>query len=48
LKLERSTFERRVQQKGPVKPGLNCDVKWSGRVDSNHRPLGPEPSALPG
>ena len=21
---------------------------WSGRVDSNHRPLGPEPSALPG
>jgi hypothetical protein len=21
--------------------------KWSGRVDSNHRPLGPEPSALP-
>ena len=22
--------------------------KWSGRVDSNHRPLGPEPSALPG
>ena len=23
-------------------------VKWSGRVDLNHRPLGPEPSALPG
>jgi hypothetical protein len=22
--------------------------KWSGRVDLNHRPLGPEPSALPG
>ena len=24
------------------------DQNWSGRVDSNHRPLGPEPSALPG
>ena len=21
--------------------------KWSGRLDSNQRPLGPEPSALP-
>ena len=23
-------------------------TKWSGRVDSNHRPPGPEPGALPG
>ena len=22
--------------------------EWSGRLDSNQRPLGPEPSALPG
>jgi voltage-gated potassium channel len=24
------------------------DLRWSGRVDSNHRPPGPEPGALPG
>jgi hypothetical protein len=26
----------------------NPKDKWSGRVDSNHRPPGPEPGALPG
>ena len=24
------------------------DIEWSGREDSNLRPLGPKPSALPG
>jgi len=24
------------------------EEKWSGRLDLNQRPLGPEPSALPG
>ena len=27
----------------PITPKI-----WSGRVDSNHRPPGPEPGALPG
>jgi len=27
---------------------IGKDLKWSGRVDSNHRPPGPEPGALPG
>jgi hypothetical protein len=27
---------------------ISIECVWSGRVDSNHRPLGPEPSALPG
>ena len=27
--------------------GMFSRKKWSGRVDSNHRPHGPEPCALP-
>jgi Phage integrase family len=27
---------------------IPIDLTWSGRVDSNHRPPGPEPGALPG
>ena len=33
-----------VSRPPPVSDGRN----WSGRVDSNHRPPGPEPGALPG
>src|SRR5262249_21176283 len=37
--------ERRWRQPDPERVKATC---WSGRVDLNHRPLGPEPSALPG
>ncbi len=39
------TVRRRKKLQETCKPE---GEKWSGRVDSNHRPLGPEPSALPG
>jgi hypothetical protein len=32
----------------PPKPKQNRDLNWSGRQDSNLRPPGPEPGALPG
>ena len=32
----------------PVKELKGLGMRWSGRVDSNHRPPGPEPGALPG
>src|SRR5262245_53229469 len=41
---KRSEARERVGGPRGEAPGQN----WSGRVDSNHRPLGPEPSALPG
>ena len=37
-------YARQARVSGPVVPTAN----WSGREDSNLRPLGPEPSALPG
>src|SRR5215216_942196 len=32
----------------PVMAAVNYRFNWSGREDSNLRPLGPKPSALPG
>jgi len=32
----------------PAKDLKGFEMDWSGRVDSNHRPPGPEPGALPG
>jgi hypothetical protein len=34
------------KQEKVEKSGLDCLWGWSGRVDSNHRPPGPEPGAL--
>jgi len=35
-------------QRGDEKDSDFTGLNWSGRLDSNQRPLGPEPSALPG
>jgi len=43
--------EKRVQGENadePVKELKGLEMKWSGREDSNLRPPGPEPGALPG
>ena len=39
---------RRPKQKTPLRKAAFFYDFWSGREDSNLRPLGPEPSALPG
>lgn len=40
-------LRHRPQGRGRGKSYARCLVKWSGRVDLNHRPLRPERSALP-
>ena len=53
----RSTFSDHVQNRQQKRPSTDHDGRskaisierfWSGRKDLNLRPLGPEPSALPG
>ena len=43
--------EKPMQERNAGKADIRLtgkEMKWSGRVDSNHRPPGPEPGALPG
>ena len=42
------SWPRYVRDQGRVRIGTHENGKWSGRGDLNSRPLGPEPSALPG
>ena len=41
----KSLYSKKARKTGPE---LRFFVYWSGREDLNLRPLGPEPSALPG
>ena len=40
--------QRATKEEAPRLQRNRGAVNWSGRQDSNLRPLGPEPSALPG
>ncbi len=44
---KKNTFGKLVQELAKLEAEL-IEIKWSGRGDLNSRPLGPEPSALPG
>ena len=37
-----------LTERGPFDEGVSYSDRWSGREDSNLRPPGPEPGALPG
>ena len=42
------SWPRYVRDQGRIRTETGLEKAWSGRGDLNSRPLGPEPSALPG